>query len=131
MLRAIDVMTERPATVSINATVSTAARLLEDLQIRHLPVIDDAGELVGILSDRDLRGTLGPSDEGAPPTTATVVNIMSSDVIRALPDDELADIAELMVDNRIGAVPIVDERGMLIGIVSYVDVLRSMLAHRR
>jgi len=51
-------------------------------------------------------------------------------VIQANADDDLLEIAELMVDNKIGAVPIVDERGVLVGIVSYVDILRSMIADR-
>jgi CBS domain-containing protein len=52
---------------------------------------------------------------------------MNSDVIPAMPGDELRTVAELMVDHRIGAVPIVDQRRMLVGIVSYVDVLRSVI----
>jgi acetoin utilization protein AcuB len=131
MTRAIDVMTERPVTVPTHATVTTAARILEDLEIRHLPVVDDEGDLVGMISDRDMRGALGASDGGVPAPSTRVGDLMNSDVIDALPDDELVDIAELMVDNRIGAVPIVDERGALVGIVSYVDVLRSIVADRK
>jgi len=129
MTRTVDVMTERPTTVSPRATVETAVRLLEALEIRHLPVVNEAGELVGMLSDRDLRGTLGDLG-GGPPGTARIVDIMNGDVIQANADDDLLEIAELMVDNKIGAVPIVDERGVLVGIVSYVDILRSMIADR-
>lgn len=130
MTRAVDMMTERPATISPSATVGAAARMLEDLEIRHLPVIDDdSGELIGMISDRDLRGAMA-SINGGPPASARIVDIMNSDVIQAMPDDELLELAGLMVDNRIGAVPIVDERGALVGIVSYVDVLRSVIAER-
>ena len=131
MTRAIDVMTERPVTVLIDETIATAARLLDELEIRHLPVVDDAGELVGMLSDRDVRGALAASDGGAPAPSARVADIMNGNVIKAVADDELIDVAELMVDNRIGAVPIVDARGTLVGIVSYVDLLGSMIANRR
>jgi CBS domain-containing protein len=131
MTRAIDVMTERPVTVSAEASVTTAARILDELEIRHLPVIDDAGELVGMLSDRDVRGSLGASGDGALEASARVGDLMTGNVIEALPDDDLADVAELMVDYRIGAVPIVDARRTLVGIVSYVDVLRSIIAERR
>jgi acetoin utilization protein AcuB len=129
MTRTVDVMTERPTTVSPRATVETAIRLLEALEIRHLPVVNEAGELVGMLSDRDLRGNLG-EDGGGPPGSARIVDIMNGDVIQANADDDLLEIAELMVDNKIGAVPIVDERGVLVGIVSYVDILRSLIADR-
>jgi acetoin utilization protein AcuB len=127
--RAIDVMTERPVVISPQTSAATAARLLEELEIRHLPVVED-GELVGMISDRDLRGAMVASDGGRVPRAAPVSDLMNSDVMHALADDELTSIAELMVDQRIGAVPIVDERGLLVGIVSYVDVLRSLIADR-
>lgn len=130
MTRAIDVMTERPVTVRVEETVEVAARMLDELEIRHLPVVDSAGALVGMLSDRDVRGALAASDGGAPSPSARVGDVMNADVIDAFPDDEIVDVAELMVDNRIGAVPIVDARGALVGIVSYVDVLRTMIAGR-
>jgi len=127
MTRAIDVMTERPRTISPQATVGAAVRLLEELEIRHLPVVDESGELIGMLSDRDLRGSHGDGELGTPRGSARIVDLMNGNVIQAMADDDLAEIAELMVDNRIGAVPIVDERGMLVGIVSYVDVLRTLV----
>src|SRR5579862_5046162 len=125
MTRAIDVMTERPRTISRDSTVAAAARMIEDLEIRHLPVVDENGELVGMISDRDLRGEV--ADGGGPPRSTRIRDVMNGDVVQALPDDELGEVARLMIDNRIGAVPIVDERGALIGIVSYVDLLRSMI----
>jgi len=131
MTRAADVMTERPASVSPETTLASAVRMLEELDIRHLPVVNEAGELVGMLSDRDLRGTMGASEGSRPPPSARIVDLMNGDVVQASPDDDLSEIAELIVDNRIGAVPIVDARGVLVGIVSYVDVLRSMTESRR
>lgn len=131
MTRAIDVMTERPMTVSPNESVAAAARVLEALEIRHLPVVDDSGELAGMLSDRDLRGGLATDGTSAPLPSTRVRDVMSREIIEAFPDDDLVEIAELMIDNRIGAVPILDERRALVGIVSYVDVLRSMIADAR
>lgn len=127
MTRAIDIMTELPVTISPEATVEAAVRTLEALEIRHLPVVDEEGELVGMVSDRDLRGAMGASDGGGVPLAAHISDVMNTNVVQALPDDEVGDLAQLMVDQRIGALPIVDERGLLIGIVSYVDLLRSMI----
>ena len=121
-------MTQDPISVRTTDTVKEAILLLERLDIRHLPVISENGALVGMLSDRDLRGTLGATDQSeAPPPWTRIRNVMSEEVVQALPDDELSEVADLMVNNRIGAVPIVDARGGLVGIVSYVDVLRSMI----
>lgn len=131
MTRAIDVMTERPVTVTADHSLAAAARILDDLAIRHLPVVDAGGELIGMLSDRDVRGVVAANDPAEPRMSSRVVDLMNGDVISAVPDDELVDIAELMVDNGVGAIPIVDERGTLVGIVSYVDVLRSMISDGR
>jgi CBS domain-containing protein len=113
-------MTENPTTISPRDSVLEAIRTLEQLAIRHLPVIDDAGELVGMLSDRDLRGEISPR--------VTAGDVMNTNVVQALADDELTVIADLIVDNGVGAIPICDERGLLVGIVSYVDILRSLSA---
>jgi acetoin utilization protein AcuB len=131
MVRATDVMTEEPVTIRPTSTVAEAARVLDRLAIRHLPVVDDNGELVGMLSDRDLRGAPAAADEelipSLPPPSARVEDVMSSDVIPAGPDDELVAVAQLMIEHRVGAVPIVDGRGQLIGIVSYVDILQKVV----
>ena len=55
MMIARDLMTEAPATVGPTATVRKAVDILQTLDIRHLPVVNDDGELIGMLSDRDLR----------------------------------------------------------------------------
>lgn len=117
MLRAADVMTEDPTTVFPETSLVEAARTLDQLAIRHLPVVDEDGELVGMLSDRDLRGV---------PPKASVSDFMNANVVQAMADDDLIVIANLIVDSSVGAIPIVDGRGMLVGIVSYVDILRSL-----
>jgi acetoin utilization protein AcuB len=133
MMTAEDLMTENPVTVPMMAKVREAVRLLHNLDVRHLPVVDESGALVGMLSDRDVRGlafpeVLGAEYSGEIQTTldAPISSIMSADVIRVDVGADAAEIVDLMLDNRIGAVPVVDGDGMLVGIVSYVDVLRKM-----
>jgi CBS domain-containing protein len=130
MTTAADVMTEAPVTITETSSVGKAARLLDQLAIRHLPVVDAAGELIGMLSDRDLRGALAAADEdlapSVPPASARVADVMTRDVIVADVDDELVAVAQIMIDARVGAVPIVDSAGRLVGIVSYVDILRAL-----
>jgi acetoin utilization protein AcuB len=133
MLRAADIMTESPVTVTAQATVGDAARTLDSLSVRHLPVVNEDAELIGMISDRDLRGDAGGGGAtedlvtSAPPLSAQIVEIMSSDVVQASPDDDLKVLAELMLDNKVGAVPVVDNDGLLVGIVSYVDILRALV----
>lgn len=130
MATAADIMTQGPVTIRPTRTVAEASRILDQLAIRHLPVVDAGGELVGMLSDRDLRGALTAAEEdlapSVPPPGARVSDVMSTDVVVADAEDEIAMLAQLMIDAHIGAVPIVDRDGVLIGIVSYVDLLRVL-----
>jgi CBS domain-containing protein len=121
-------MTPQPATIPATSTAAEATRQMQRLGLRHLPVVDEAGRLVGILSDRDLRGPMVGSESGdVAPTPSTLIStLMTVDVVTASPDDELGVVARRIIERRISAVPIVDASGLLRGIISYVDVLRRL-----
>ena len=134
MMIARDLMTEVPATVGPTATVRKAVDILQTLDIRHLPVVNDDGELIGMLSDRDLRSLSIPyfTEDGEFGNLrvildSSVASFMSSDVLSVDTEADGAEIVELMLDNKIGAVPVTGENGELVGIVSYVDVLRKLM----
>ncbi|MBK9035960.1 MAG: CBS domain-containing protein [Myxococcales bacterium] len=128
MTRIAHIMTPQPATILTTATAGAAAALMVARGLRHLPVVDPTGRLVGIVSDRDLRGPMIGNDAGAPAPAldAPVATIMTPAPVTANPDDELGVVARHIVDHRIGAVPIVDADGVPVGIVSFVDVLRRL-----
>lgn len=125
-------MTPNPERVRANDTLATAINKLFELDVRHLPVVNGNDELVGILSDRDLRSyALAGSIEyqGAanvsPGNSTAVSSVMQGDVISLGTDDDVIEAISLMIDQKIGAIPIVDPiEGGLVGIVSYIDVLR-------
>ena len=131
-MNAADLMTPDPVTATPRATVAEAWDVMRELEIRHLPVVE-SGALVGMLSDRDLarfdivrvlevEGAETLRHELATP----VVKLMSSDVITVDPETGLQEIVELLVEHRIGAVPVVrSDTRELVGIVSYIDVLRA------
>ncbi len=128
-----ELMTQNPATVRSSARLRDAVQLLQNLEIRHLPVVDEEGALVGMLSDRDLRALelpyfVGGEFAGVMKTglDASVTTVMSSDVLAVDKEADVADIIELMLEHRVGAVPVVDGDGALVGIVSYMDVLREV-----
>jgi acetoin utilization protein AcuB len=87
-------------------------------RFRHVPVVGPDGQLVGILSDRDLL----PAPNGG----LAVSELMSSPVWTAAPESPLREVASLMFDRRVGALPILDE-GALVGILTRSDILRSLL----
>lgn len=127
---AADVMSENPRTVRVDEAIDEAISALEQLDVRHLPVVNDEGELVGMLSDRDLRALVDELDADTLERRARipVSDVMSGAVVSIEPDAVLVEIAELLLDHRIGAVPVVDPEHHVIGVVSYVDLLRALVS---
>lgn len=128
-----EIMTPRPATVNEDASVGEALEVLASLEVRHVPVVA-AGELRGILSDRDLKG-IGADLEGDPEAidrikallSAPVGSLMSGDVVSVDRSTDVVEVIDLLISERVGAIPVVDEESaQLVGIVSYVDVLRAL-----
>jgi acetoin utilization protein AcuB len=123
-------MTQEPATIDVRASIRAAMRKLQELDVRHLPVVED-GSLAGIVSDRDLREVTSRLLAEGTPDVARVLNapvgdLMSSDVLSVDPETELDDVIDLMIEHRVGAVPVVAPGTEdLVGIVSYVDILRA------
>jgi len=126
-----DAMTEPAVSVGPTDSLLDAARLMVDHQVRHLPVVDD-GAVVGMVSDRDIRTVAGDPVrylESRPHDGARMLSVrdaMSPTAITVRADRPLREVANELADERIGALPIVDADGKLLGIVSYVDALRAL-----
>ena len=134
-MTAHDLMTANPATVTPQSTVAEAWDLMRELDVRHMPVIQD-GALVGMLSDRDLAylnvGAL-LTEQGADAVrrqlATPVIKVMRPDVICVEPETDLSDVVELLIEHKIGAVPVIRPGTQaVVGIVSYIDVLRAVQA---
>jgi acetoin utilization protein AcuB len=130
-MRVVDVMTRDPLTVTPTETIGQADELMNTNRIRQLPVAQKK-ELVGIVTDRDVRsflsGSLLESVEAREKALNTKVrDIMTTRPIIVSPDDDLQEAVELMIDEKIGGIPVVDDAEGLVGIVTYVDVLRCFL----
>lgn len=126
-----DIMTENPVTATELMSVAEALGLLFELDVRHLPVVRGS-ELVGIVSDRDLRSFTEPSEDNAIEAienarSATVGNFMNTSTVKVDPETNVREVLELMLLHRVGAIPVCDlDTGDLLGIVSYVDLLRVL-----
>jgi acetoin utilization protein AcuB len=124
---AADLMTADPDVVAAEMSLWDAASRMTGAEIRHLPVIDDTGRVVGILSDRDVRAAIGDPHEaphhGTSERSLTVEDVMAKDPISISLETPLVEIATLLANERIGALPVLDEGGHPVGIVSTVDVL--------
>lgn len=106
-------------TISADVTVEEATRQLVDSQFSGMPVVDEAGQLVGIISEYQMLETLYSSHFRA----MTVRDVMTRDVITVSPDTILSDATSLMMSHRIRRLPVVAE-GKVVGIVARRDLLR-------
>jgi acetoin utilization protein AcuB len=128
-----DCMNSDVVAVSPDDTLARALELTRAHRVRHLPVVLENGELAGILSDRDIRLAM-PSPLTVPDAErldflerTPVAGVMSREVVTVLRDDTLEDAAKLLYLHRIGAVPVVDTRGRLQGILSETDILHAFV----
>jgi CBS domain-containing protein len=132
-LKAEDVMTRNPVTLDITSTVQDAADMMWAAEVRHIPVVEH-GTLVGMLSDRDLRSYMLPrperifrADEERARMAVSVSVVIPSDVTTVRADTPVAELLDILLEEKIGAVPVLaPDTGDLIGVVSYIDVLRAV-----
>jgi len=141
-----DIMTQNVVSITLEATVEDAAKLLLERNISGLPVVDKYGKLVGIITHKDLLyknmqpevpamleilggfvylGGVDRYNKELKKLVGTKVSdVMTKDVITAGVDDSVQSVAKLMVQNGVNRIPIVKD-GQLVGIVSRADIIKS------
>ena len=125
-----DVMTTRAVAVKKTASFKEMIVRMRKARVSALPVVDDAGRVVGVVSEADLAAGPGPlasvlrfrDHEKAAGVTAA--QLMTSPPVTVGPDTPLAEAARLMRDRRVKRLPVINASGHLIGILSRADVLR-------
>jgi CBS domain-containing protein len=131
-----DWMTREVASVRRNDQISIADDVMRLGRIRHTPVLDDhSDDLVGIVSQRDLfrgalAGALGYGQHAQQKVMGMLVikDIMATDPVTTTPDTPLADAARVMLERKIGCLPVVED-GRLVGILTESDFLRFVVEH--
>jgi CBS domain-containing protein len=117
-----EVMTPSPTTVEPDASVVEAARTMRERDTGIVPVVEN-GKLIGTVTDRDIVVRL--IAEGRDPASATVREIASTDLVTVDPQQELDEGLRLMAQHKVRRLPVVEEDGRLVGIVSQADVARQ------
>jgi acetoin utilization protein AcuB len=125
-------MSGEPIVVRTTGTIRRALSKAREGDVRHLPVIED-GRLVGIVSDRDLREACANAFNSVSIDDnfldEPVSRIMSIDVITVSHESELSEVIDLMIEHKVGALPVLADEGMvLVGIISYIDARRAARA---
>ncbi|HID33466.1 MAG TPA: CBS domain-containing protein [Anaerolineae bacterium] len=128
-----DVMTSPAVTIRWDATVLEASALMEERDIRRLPVVDEEDMLIGIVSDGDVREALSIYNQTNPyapdqdEILLAVDEIMSAPVYTVGPDERLTDVIRIMLDHKIGGVPVVDADRHPLGVITESDIFRLIL----
>jgi acetoin utilization protein AcuB len=135
-----DVMTKDPFTIDPEAPVGTAIDVMRTQKLRHLPVVDETGDIVGIVTDRDLRhAALGPAIGeylstsgqrrlrrlGETLENVSVKDVMTWGVLTTHPEAPVGHAALIMTERRVGSLPVVAD-GRLVGMITERDILRAV-----
>ncbi|MHC5210922.1 MAG: CBS domain-containing protein [Planctomycetota bacterium] len=117
-----EILSPRPITIQADAGVDDALALMDDQDIRHLPV-QDGEEVIGVVSDRDLLGVVGDVPRRGGGTHETRVrDVMQRLVVSIAPDADVAEAAREMLRKGVGCLPVLAD-GKLVGLVSEFDVM--------
>jgi len=127
-------MTSPAVTITPETPFQEALKLMRDKKFRRLPVVDSVGKIVGIVSERDM---LHASPSPATSLSVWEVNyllwklkisdIMTHNVLTLNQDTPIEDAASLMVTYKIGGVPVVDDSGKVVGVITETDIFRAFV----
>lgn len=134
-MRARNIMTSPVHTVRDDTPIEAAASTLAGYGIAAAPVLNDAGDVVGMVSEADLLRNRVPADPAVHPWRSAgdsvarpgcVADVMTTWVVTARPSDDVADVAQAMLERDVRSIPVVED-GNLVGIVSRRDIMRAVI----
>lgn len=122
-MKAREIMTPNPRCVTPDTRLQNAARLMKEEDVGILPVVDEVGStrLIGVLTDRDIA--LRCVAEGHDSSRCAVREVMTTDVRTASPDQDVDEVMNLMGREQVRRIPIVDEKGGVVGIIAQADIM--------
>lgn len=116
---AIDIMSAPVVTLNQEEIIKEAINIFSTKRYRHIPVVGNANILVGILSDRDVFR--------AEDKSIKVKDIMSQNILTARPEATIRSIVRVLIEERIGCIPIVSQNNEFKGIITRTDILRTLV----
>jgi CBS domain-containing protein len=121
-MKVLELMTKKPACATPDMDLSKVARMMDEYKVGSIPVVEnkDTLKLIGMITDRDI--VTRTVAQGKNPLELNVKAIMSSPVVSVKSEDDVREVARLMQQHMIRRVPVIDESGMLCGMVSQADI---------
>jgi CBS domain-containing protein len=126
---AADAMTAHPPTLHPEQPLLAAVRVMCAQHIHELPVVDETGHVIGMITEADVRRRIGDPENylaARSPTTYDVQDVMDTAITPVRSSSTIAELAHYFADARIDALPVVDDQGTLLGVVSYLDTLNAL-----
>ncbi|WP_428563941.1 MAG: CBS domain-containing protein [Solidesulfovibrio sp. DCME] len=117
-MRVADLMTSQLRCLRETDSLAEAMAAMQELFIRHIPVVDEAGQLVGLVTQRDLLSLEHKKEPVTP-----LRDVMRTGLVTVAPDTPLRTAAETMIYNKFGCLPVVED-GELVGIITETDFLK-------
>ena len=130
-MKAQDIMSKNPTCVTPDTTLADAARLMKNENIGIVPVVESTSSrrLIGVVTDRDIA--IRAVAEGRDGVTTSVGHVMSANVRTTTVDKSVDDVMDLMGEEQVRRVPVVDDRGVLVGIISQADIVLNAKDNKR
>lgn len=132
-LKVRDLMTEKVYSIREDEDLARLNDLMSDIRVRHVPVVDKEGQLMGLVSHRDLLRSALHLEEGLPSSqvrdllkNTAVREIMVTDVETTDPNEDIREAGRILLENKLGCLPVVEGNG-LVGILTEADFVKYVV----
>jgi CBS domain-containing protein len=130
-----EIMVHDPITVNIDEPFFKIAEIFKEKNIRHIPIVNTQGIIMGIMSQRDFNRIASPEKTASGEYVYNMNDLAKyaikqhiiHEVLTLTPDDTIERAVELMAEKKLGCIPIVDQAKKVIGIVTAIDALKLFL----
>lgn len=118
-MKVSELMTKNPATAMPSSGLSEVAKMMRDCDCGAIPIVEN-DKVVGVITDRDI--TIRVIADNKNPQDVKVGDVMSKQIVTARVGDDVREVANMMEKHKVRRVPVVDEQGKCVGIVSQADI---------
>lgn len=115
-----EIMTSPVSTLPADSTVGTVWKFLQEKRFHHVPIVSSEDKLIGVISDRDFIALSAINHQGS------IRSLITTNILTTRPTTDVRSAAKIMFEERIGALPVVDENENLVGILTRSDILRVL-----